>query len=93
MFHRQRPHDNRMALVMMAKQPWQIIFLINRPIHCHRSRVCENAEFLSRVIVQPRFHKRGYTSFFNFASSPSFLTNSFTFCAWLLCASSTASSV
>ena len=61
MLHRQRPHDNRMTLIMMAKQPWQIVFLFNRPVHCHRSRVCENAEILSRLIIRPRFHKRGYT--------------------------------
>ena len=62
MLHRQRPHDNRVTLVMMAKQPRQIVPLFNRPVHCHRSRVCENAESLPRLIVRPRFHKRGYTS-------------------------------
>ncbi len=92
MFHGQRPQGRRMALVMMAQQPWQIVLLFNRPVHFHRSRVCENAEFFIRQ-SRPRFHKRGYTSFFNLASSPSFRTNSLTFCAWLLCASNTASSV
>src|ERR1039457_3930093 len=79
MFHSQRPHDNRMTLVMMAKQPWQIIFLFNRPVHCHHSRVCENADSIYLLISRPRFYKRGYTNLFNFASSASFFTNSLTF--------------
>jgi len=44
MLHCQRPHDNCLTLIMMTKQPWQIVFLFNRPVHCHRSRVCENTE-------------------------------------------------
>jgi hypothetical protein len=59
-----------MTLIMMAKQPRQIIFLFNRPVHCHRSRVCENAEDLSRLIIRPRFHKCGYRQPTAFSQMP-----------------------
>ena len=54
--HSQRPHDNRITLVTMAKQPWQIVLLLDKPVHFHRSRVCETRHF------SPVYSTRAFTS-------------------------------
>lgn len=51
MLHGKRPHDDSVTLIMMAKQPGQVVLLLNGLVHCC-SRACESADFI-RLLVQP----------------------------------------